>query len=209
MSNDDERDYAEEAANRVVDHGEVTVMVTLTYPHNREAALGHHMPGAATKHLAELADRYRRAWGEDLTSQWAIEVLRSGAPALHLLMVPPVGEPRAGAGAGLTFREWISATWSDMVAPSEPGEYARHLRAGVSIHHEESLDDHTDWLLRGTTPAITVRLPCPLGDECPECNLCTRAQIKAWADALDTTAESLNDHCLPVVAEMRAWLASK
>lgn len=318
MPNDGERDHAEEAANRAIDHEEGSVMITLTYPRNWQAVWGHDQHAAIT-HLTTLGRIYRRAWGKALTARWALEFLRSGQPCLHLLMVPPAGKAHFGSADGsMPFREWISAIWSNMVGPNNRAEYAQHLRTGVTIHHGEGLDG-SSWVAQGTMPLIELieayrapvpqpwplrrtappatgdagtqpgqvdmvyflfpglRFPglmddasyadrsagqairseeralqlakaeyvttgesclvlgvavgylavvgadaqaeqvdpigddgeCPLGDECPGCHLCTRAQIKAWADALDTTAESLNDHCLPVVAEMRRWLERK
>jgi hypothetical protein len=107
-------------------------MVTLTYPGDW---LTVAPSGKVVKdHLKAFRKRYERAWGEPLRCVWKLEFQRRGAPHVHMLMVPPHGHI-----GGQTFREWISLAWADVVAHPDPGEYAKHVRAGTGVDYAEGL----------------------------------------------------------------------
>ena len=112
----------------------VPAMITLTYP-------GDWVTVAPTgpdlkRHFAIFKRRYRRAWGRPLRCIWKLEFQRRGAPHLHLLMVPPVGAAR---GSGLMFRQWLSATWAEVVDHPDPMQRMRHERAGTGVDFAEGL----------------------------------------------------------------------
>lgn len=121
-------------------------MVTLTYPGDWLAVAPD---GKTVKaHLRALRRRYERAWEEPLTAVWKLEFQRRGAPHFHLLLVPPHGVARqpgarataaARVGAGLPFREWLSAVWADIVDHPDPEEKRRHFLAGTGVDFAEGL----------------------------------------------------------------------
>jgi hypothetical protein len=64
-------------------------MLTLTYPGDWLAVAPN---GEAVKrHLAALAKRYERVWGEPLVCIWKLEFQARGAPHFHLSTTPPMG----------------------------------------------------------------------------------------------------------------------
>ncbi|MEU4235615.1 hypothetical protein AB0F17_66105, partial [Nonomuraea sp. NPDC026600] len=94
--------------------------------------------------------------GDDLVAVWKLEFQHRGAPHFHLLMVPPhrlarYPEPRARksarVGAGLPFKEWLSAVWADIVGADDElvvddkGRTARqrHREAGTGVDFAEGL----------------------------------------------------------------------
>jgi hypothetical protein len=86
--------------------------------------------------------------GEDLVAVWKLEFQRRGAPHFHLLLVPPHGTARvpdsrarvdSRVGAGLPFRQWVSAVWADIVAHPDPVERERHRLAGTGVDYSEGL----------------------------------------------------------------------
>lgn len=154
-------------------------MTTLTYP-------GDWVPLApdgrtAKKHLETFFKRFERAWGTEWVGVWKFEFQRRGAPHFHLLSVPPFG--KAGEAAydvrmaahkrgelarkprrrvvenhGLGYKEWLSATWTDIVFADIEDEMAgieaetgetdprrdhmaeqrrRHLGAGTNVNWQE------------------------------------------------------------------------
>lgn len=117
--------------------GVVPAMVTLTYPADW---LDVAPTGAAVKrHVNMLLRRYKRAWGTRLVGVWKLEFQRRGAPHLHIFTVPPRGLAHDGvAGAGLSFRDWLSLTWANVV-DAAGDEYVRHLAAGTGIDYAEGL----------------------------------------------------------------------
>lgn len=133
-------------------------MTTLTYPGDwlTVAPDGKTAKG----HLETFFKRYERAWGTEWTGVWKFEFQRRGAPHFHLLSVPPSGV--AGEAAydvrmaaykrgetarkprrrqienhGLGYKEWLSATWADIVGHPDPAEYANHLLAGTGVDYQE------------------------------------------------------------------------
>lgn len=117
----------------------VPAMVTLTLPGDWQAVA----PTAADAHrLVKLwRKRYERAWDRPLHAVWKREFQERGAPHWHLLMVPP-----QGTVDGLSFREWLSKSWADVVgaqrcqwwcAPGCGCEYAKHRAAGTGLDFRE------------------------------------------------------------------------
>lgn len=130
----------------LADPTRLPAMVTLTYP-------GDWLAVAPTgkdskRHLQALRRRFEKAWGEPLKAVWKLEFQRRGAPHYHLLLVPPHGVSRtpgarataaARVGAGLPFREWLSAVWSDIVGHPDLEERRRHRLAGTGVDYAEGL----------------------------------------------------------------------
>ncbi|MEV7014111.1 hypothetical protein [Streptosporangium sp. NPDC051022] len=121
-------------------------MVTLTYPGDWLAVAPSGK--VAKRHLQAFRRRYEKAWGEPVKAVWKLEFQRRGAPHYHLLMVPPHGLSRlpgarataaARIGAGLPFRDWLSAVWADIVGHPDPQERERHQRAGTGVDFAEGL----------------------------------------------------------------------
>ena len=79
--------------------------------------------------------RFVRAWGVRPRGIWKLELQHRGAPHLHILMVPPAGRSRDG----MTFREWLSWSWADVVAHPDPEQRRQHLAAGTAIDYREGL----------------------------------------------------------------------
>ncbi|MEU7776239.1 hypothetical protein AB0C44_33415 [Micromonospora taraxaci] len=130
----------------LADPTRVPAMVTLTYPGDWLTVAPNGK--AAKRHLQALRKRYVKAWDQDITAVWKLEFQRRGAPHFHLLMVPPHGvsgtpgaRARASAwvGAGLPFRQWLSAVWADIVAHPDPAERERHQLAGTGVDYAEGL----------------------------------------------------------------------
>lgn len=102
-------------------------MVTLTYP-------GDWLPVApdgksAKKHLKKFRKRWARAWGGPMLACWKLEFQHRGAPHFHLFTVVPTGRSRDGR----VFREWLSATWAEVVDHPDPEEFRKHLLAGTGV----------------------------------------------------------------------------
>lgn len=136
-------------------------MTTLTYPADWLTVAPDGK--TAKNHLETFFKRFERAWGAEWVGVWKFEFQRRGAPHFHLLSVPPVGLAGAAAEAdyrermaayergelarkprrrmvenhGLGYREWLSATWADIVAHPDPDEYAKHLAAGTNVNWQE------------------------------------------------------------------------
>jgi hypothetical protein len=118
--------------------GRVPAMVTLTYPGDWEVVV----PDGKTvkRQVRALLWRYRRAWGETVVGAWKLEFQHRGAPHIHIFMAPPHGRAAGrGAGAGLSFRHWLSVVWADIVDHPDPVEYQKHLLAGTGVDVAEAL----------------------------------------------------------------------
>jgi hypothetical protein len=108
-------------------------MVTLTYPGDW---LTVAPSGPAVKrHLATLLKRWQRAWGERPAGAWKFELQSRGAPHLHLFVVPP----RGTAKCGRAFRQWLSATWAEVVDHPDPEQRRRHVLAGTGVDFAEGM----------------------------------------------------------------------
>jgi hypothetical protein len=130
----------------LADPSRVPAMVTLTYPAEWLSVAPDGR--TAKKHLQAFRKRYVKAWGLDLHAVWKLEFQARGAPHFHLLMVPPHGSARipsprarraAWVGAGMVFRQWLSAVWADIVAHPDPEERRKHLLAGTNVNYSEGL----------------------------------------------------------------------
>lgn len=144
----------------------VPSMVTVTYPlcWLRVVPTGREVK----KHMKALRKRYERAWSEPLRCIWKLEFQQrlvrdenrnlvrdengdpvplacpcdvctelgddGRAPHVHMLMVPP-----HGTVDGMTFRQWLSWAWAEVVAHPDPEQYARHLGAGTRVDINEGL----------------------------------------------------------------------
>jgi len=111
-------------------------MVTLTYPGDWLTVA----PDGPTckRHLFAFRRAFERAWGL-FAAIWKLEFQRRGAPHYHILMMIPPGRARAGIGAGLPFRAWLSYVWSLIVGHPDDEERARHRRAGTNVDLAEGL----------------------------------------------------------------------
>lgn len=142
--------------------GDDPAMITLTYPGDWEVVAPD---GEAVKmHLRALFKRFARAWGRDWVGIWKMEFQRRGAPHFHLLMGVPGWVARAGEwadyqvklavwessgrvgrkpywrnmpGDGLSFREWLSVVWADVVAHPDPVQRMNHEAAGTGVDYAE------------------------------------------------------------------------
>jgi hypothetical protein len=82
------------------------------------------------RHMTLWRKRFHREYGEPARYVWKLEFQRRGAaPHVHLWMTPPTRRGRSGQ----PFRDWLSRTWTDIVAHPDPGERARHLLAGTAV----------------------------------------------------------------------------
>jgi hypothetical protein len=99
------------------------VLLTLTYPKNWETLV----PDAETakRHLRSFKKRYERHFGIPFFALWKMEFQRRSAVHWHILCNPPIG--------GKAFKEWVSATWVDVVGETDPDERKKHLRAGTGV----------------------------------------------------------------------------
>ena len=97
---------------------------------DREAP--HHVHLRAAAHRAGVCKIAHLRQVRPLVAQDA--ALGRGAPHAHIFMVVPWAQI-----AGVTFREWVSRTWSDIVAHPDPDERARHLIAGTGVDIAEGL----------------------------------------------------------------------
>ncbi|MEW2202636.1 rolling circle replication-associated protein, partial [Streptomyces griseus] len=123
----------------------LAAMVTLTYPADWLTVAPQGK--AAKAHLRAFQVRYKRAWGEALIAVWKLEFQRRGAPHFHLLVVPPhgkagerrTGRQRTAVGDGLSFKQWLSIVWADIVAHPDPVERMKHEAAGTGLDFAEGL----------------------------------------------------------------------
>lgn len=121
-------------------------MTTLTYPGDWEAVAP---TGKAVKrHLDQYRKRFERAWGFAFVGIWKLEFQRRGAPHLHLWGPEPEGRAgglrrftatryRPAVGDGLTYREWLSEVWADIVGHPDPEQKRRHQLAGTAVDFRE------------------------------------------------------------------------
>lgn len=117
--------------------GDVPAMITLTYP---DQWLTVAPAGADVKrHMKAFRKRFQRAWCRELVAIWKMEFQLRGAPHVHMMMTPPHGKARRGRFAGLTFKDWLSQTWADVVDHPDPEERRRHVRAGTGIDYPAGL----------------------------------------------------------------------
>lgn len=108
-------------------------MLTLTYPGDWITVAPNGK--AAKKHLSAFRLRFRRAWGRDLVAVWKLELQRRGAPHYHILFAVPQGV----AKNGMTWKQWASWAWADVVAHPDPIERMNHEGAGVNTSIAEGL----------------------------------------------------------------------
>lgn len=107
-------------------------MLTLTYPGDWRTVAPD--AGACKRHVDALRKRFARAYGRPLVGVWKREFQRRGAPHYHVFMVPPVERVD-----GLTFRQWVSEAWADIVGHPDPEERRRHVQAGTGIDYREGV----------------------------------------------------------------------
>jgi hypothetical protein len=109
-------------------------MSTLTYPGDW---LDRAPNGRAVKrHLLMFRKRFYRAWGFELVCCWKLEFQWRGAPHFHFLHAAPSGFARAAVGvvgAGLSYPQWLSVVWPDIVAHPDPEQRRRHEAAGTGV----------------------------------------------------------------------------
>lgn len=121
-------------------------MTTLTYPGDWLAVAP---TGKAVKrHLEVFRRRFERAWGFAYVGIWKLEFQRRGAPHLHLWGPEPEGTAgelrrltatryRPAVGDGLTYRDWLSVVWADIVDHPDPEQRRRHQLAGTAVDFRE------------------------------------------------------------------------
>lgn len=143
-------------------------MTTLTYPGDwlPVAPTGR----AVKRHLDLWRKAFERAWGFAFVGVWKLEFQRRGAPHVHLWGPQPEGRAgdvralrhaaamaawevsgrkgrrpyyRSAVGDGLTYREWLSVVWADIVGHPDPEQRRRHLLAGTAVDAVEG-DRMTD-----------------------------------------------------------------
>ena len=116
----------------VVTEAGLPAMLTLTYP-------GDWQTVAPTsrdfkRHLRLLQLRFKRMYGRPLNGLWKLEFQRRGAPHAHIFMVVPSAHID-----GVSFREWVSLAWADIVAHPDPEQRQRHIDAGTGVDIAEGL----------------------------------------------------------------------
>jgi hypothetical protein len=130
----------------LADPSRLPAMITLTYPGDWLTVAPDGK--TAKRHLQALRKRFAKAWLRDLPAVWKLEFQGRGAPHFHLLMVPPHGAARipgararrvAWVGAGLPFRQWLSAVWADIVDHPDPEQRRRHELAGTGVDFAQGL----------------------------------------------------------------------
>jgi len=87
------------------------------------------------KLLKKLRKRWERAWDLPVLGLWKLEFQQRSAPHFHLFTVVPDGR----TAAGRCFREWLSATWAEVVNHPDPEEFANHQRAGTGVDYASGL----------------------------------------------------------------------
>jgi hypothetical protein len=120
-------------------------MVTLTLPGDGWEQLVPDVP-TFKKMVNKFVNGYRDSWGEPLRGVWKMEFQRRGAPHLHILMIPPARDRRAGirfVGSDgkrqthqLPFSNWLSAKWAAVVG-AEGTARALHQLAGTNVDFSE------------------------------------------------------------------------
>ncbi|MFF8281069.1 hypothetical protein ACF05T_34320 [Streptomyces lateritius] len=121
-------------------------MTTLTYPGDwlTVAPTGR----AVKRHMDQWRKRFERAWAFPFVGIWKLEFQRRGAPHIHLWGPEPEGRAgevrrltatryRPAVGDGLTYRQWLSVVWADVVAHPDPEQKRRHLLAGTAVDFRE------------------------------------------------------------------------
>ena len=132
-------------------------LVTLTYPGRWKEVTPTGT--TANRHLNLFFLRFERAWGVKPMAFWVREFTEKGAPHFHIYLALPgglAGEPtkrayeerlaswQAGecgtrprwkqpAGFGLTFPEWASRVWAEIVDHPDPAERSKHEKYGVHV----------------------------------------------------------------------------
>lgn len=111
----------------------IPAMITLTLPGDWLTVA----PNAeAYKRLIQrFQQRWQAKWKEPLCGLWKQEFQRRGAPHTHIYTSLP---HESG------FRQWLSATWSDIVDHPDAKQRTAHERAGTQVK--------TDKALRATDP---------------------------------------------------------
>ena len=119
-------------------------MPTLTYPGDWLTVA----PDAETvkRHLAALAKRYERTWGEPLIGPWKLKFQRRGAPHFHISTTPPMGfatititDPETNEPRWADFRTWLSLAWAEIVDHPDPEQRRRHRLAGTGVDYAEGI----------------------------------------------------------------------
>lgn len=102
------------------------VMITLTYPMDWQEVVG--TKAHASRHLRRLRYRFEREFGSPIMGLRKLEFQARGAPHFHILMAKPeVGR------SGVSFKDWLSRTWADIVDHPDPLQRQMHERAGTRI----------------------------------------------------------------------------
>ncbi|MFJ3561751.1 hypothetical protein ACIPRM_39095 [Streptomyces anulatus] len=132
-------------------------MTTLTYP--GDWLLVAPTGKAVKVHMKAWRKRFERAWGFPPLGIWKLEFQRRGAPHIHFWGPEPEGTAgelrrltqrryRPAVGDGLTYRQWLSVVWTDIVfaeveadPDADPDHVAeqkrRHLLAGTGVDFRE------------------------------------------------------------------------
>lgn len=121
------RTFAELDYSPLVESGRIPAMVTLTYPGDWEAVAPTGT--SAKRHIMLWRKRFQREYGEPARYIWKLEFQRRGAPHVHLWMAPPMSPGRSG----LSFAQWLSDTWAQVVDHPDSAQKARHRLAGTAI----------------------------------------------------------------------------
>lgn len=121
------RTFAELDYGPLVESGRIPAMVTLTYPGEWEVSAPN---GASVKrHMVLWRKRFQREYREPARYIWKLEFQRRGAPHIHLWMAPPMSPGRSG----LSFAQWLSAAWAEIVDHPDHVQKARHRLAGTAV----------------------------------------------------------------------------
>ena len=127
------RSLAEYDYTPIVGRGRIPAMVTLTYPGDWEAVAPRGRD--VKRHLENWRKRFEREWAEKLYFIWKLEFQRRGAPHFHLWTAPPT----AAGKSGLTFRQWCSHAWAEVVDHPEPEQRRLHELAGTAVDTLEGI----------------------------------------------------------------------
>lgn len=111
------------------DQTSIAALITLTYPADWLTVAPNGQ--SSKRHLQILRKRFERAFGRPFFGLWKMEFQRRGAPHFHILAPIPVG---------VQFQDWLSQTWSDVVAHPDPVEKQKHRLAGTGVDLAKGLN---------------------------------------------------------------------